>query len=148
RMGRAQVAAHKIESLGLSLTSQPAEHSASEGPAHELSWNRLELIDVMHTYRHDAAGDEFCLGPINLTFYPGELVFIIGGNGSGKTTLAKILMGLYEPERGEVRLDGKPVERENRDSYRQYFSVVFDDFYLFEDLFGLDSNHLNEKGQE
>src|ERR1044071_7273866 len=47
----------------------------------------------------------------------GEIVFLIGGNGSGKTTLAKLLVGLYAPERGEVVLDGCVIGDGERDGY-------------------------------
>jgi putative ATP-binding cassette transporter len=138
--GRAHIAAEKIRSLGLSLSNQPSEAMASgiasALPASSTSWRRLDLIDVMHVYRHEGAVDEFCLGPLTLTFYPGQLIFLIGGNGSGKTTLAKLLMGLYEPKKGEICLDEKAITRDNRDDYRQYFSVVFYDFYLFDQLLG------------
>ncbi len=146
-LGRAQVAAEKIQALGLSLTNHPAE-SAAPASKTETPWRRLELAGVTHAYRHDGGVDEFYLGPLDLCFYPGEMVFVIGGNGSGKTTLAKLLIGLYEPEAGEIRLDGKPVNLENRDEYRQNFSVVFSDFYLFEHLFGLDSENLEAKSGE
>ena len=63
----------------------------------------------------------------------GELVFLVGGNGSGKTTLAKLLVGLYRPESGEIRLDGKPIDSTG-ESYRRLFTVVFADVYLFESL--------------
>jgi putative pyoverdin transport system ATP-binding/permease protein len=139
--GRAHIAAEKIRSLGLSLSHQPSEALSSGGtpafPASSTDWRRLDLVDVMHVYRHEGAADEFCLGPLNLTFYPGQLVFLIGGNGSGKTTLAKLLIGLYEPSKGEICLDDKPITRENRDEYRQHFSVVFYDFYLFDKLLGI-----------
>lgn len=148
RMGRAQVAAAKIDSLGLALTDHPLERVPNELPDAPQQWKSLEIVKVLHTYRHDDSGDDFSLGPLSITFHPGELVFVIGGNGSGKTTLAKILVGLYEPERGEVRLDGNLVDQNNRDDYRQYFSVVFDDFYLFDDLIGIDEQALREKGQE
>jgi putative pyoverdin transport system ATP-binding/permease protein len=64
-------------------------------------------------------------------------VFLVGGNGSGKTTLAKVLAGLYAPESGEIRLNGRTVTASDREAYRQHFSVVFADFYLFERLVGL-----------
>jgi putative ATP-binding cassette transporter len=67
----------------------------------------------------------------------GELVFLTGGNGSGKTTLAKLLMGLYTPELGEIRIDGKPVTDESRDAFRQSFSAVFSDYFLFDSLLGV-----------
>jgi putative ATP-binding cassette transporter len=75
-------------------------------------------------------------------------VFLIGGNGSGKTTLAKIITGLYEPGSGEMRLNGNPVTSESLDYYRNHFSAVFSDFYLFETLLGLDRPGLDARAQE
>jgi putative ATP-binding cassette transporter len=72
-----------------------------------------------------------------MTLVPGELTFLVGGNGSGKTTLAKLLTGLYVPESGEVQLNGQPITDDNRERYRQLFSVVFSDFHLFDSLLGL-----------
>ncbi len=84
---------------------------------------------------------------MNLSFFPGELVFVTGGNGSGKTTMIKLMTGLYAPDTGTILLDGKPITEENRDDYRQLFSVVFYDFFLFEELFGLSTNnHLSKVG--
>ena len=143
---RAYVAAKKIKDLGLSLTADPSENSPQVAD-HVASWRRLDLVGVTQVYRQDG-GEEFQLGPVDLTFRPGELVFLTGGNGSGKTTLAKLLLGLYEPEAGEILLDGKAVTLENRDDYRQYFSAVFYDFYLFEHLLGLDADDVEAKSQE
>jgi putative ATP-binding cassette transporter len=75
-------------------------------------------------------------------------VFLVGGNGSGKTTLAKLLTGLYVPEQGEVLLDGKPVPAAAREGYRQLFSAVFSDFYLFESLLGLEGAGLDARARE
>lgn len=106
------------------------------------------MIDVTHSYRQDGGSVDFELGPINLTFYPGELVFLIGGNGSGKTTFVKLLMGLYEPESGEIRVNNKPVTMDGRDDYRQQFSAVFYDFYLFERLFGIEATKVDAESQK
>jgi len=144
---RGYIAAEKIESLGLSLDSHPPETLTTVAQPCA-SWNTLELVDVVRPYRHDGPVEEFCLGPMNLKFQRGELVFLIGGNGSGKTTLAKLLTGLYEPESGELLFDGVPVTLENRDEFRQNFSVVFYDFYLFEDLFGISNEEAASKGME
>ena len=145
-LSRAYVAAKKIDALGLALDSQPLENSADRTPPSP--WKQLEMAGVVHRYRHDGPVDEFHLGPLNLAFKPGELVFLIGGNGSGKTTLVKLLMGLYEPEKGEILLDGRAVTLDWRDEYRQHFSVVFYDFFLFERLLGIDQPALEAKGAE
>lgn len=147
-LSRAYIAAKKIDALGLALVSQPQESPAALDIASHATWTRLELTGVTHRYRHDGPEDEFLLGPLNLSFEPGELVFLIGGNGSGKTTLAKLLMGLYEPEKGEIRLDGRRVTIDWRDEYRQNFSVVFYDFFLFDRLLGIDNRDLESRGAE
>jgi putative ATP-binding cassette transporter len=102
---------------------------------------------VTHTYRREGGEDSFLLGPVDLTFRPGELVFIAGGNGTGKTTLAKLLVGLYTPECGEVRLNHAPVTDETREGYRQLFSAVFSDYFLFESLLGFDAGGLDERAR-
>ncbi len=103
---------------------------------------------MVHSYHCEAEDSKFVLGPIDLSFQPGELVFLVGGNGSGKSTLAKILTGLYLPEAGEILLDGKPVDHKNRDQYRQLFSAVFADFYLFDSLIGLRGSDLDAKARQ
>jgi putative ATP-binding cassette transporter len=144
--GTALVAAEKVKSLGLSLAEFPEEDVTTTRPASR--WNRLALVDVAHLYKHETQGDNFWLGPLNLVLYPGELVFLIGGNGSGKTTLAKLLVGLYEPEQGELRLDDEVITSANRDFYRQHFSVIFSDFFLFDRLLGLGGAEVEAKGAE
>ncbi|MDF5806426.1 ATP-binding cassette domain-containing protein [Pseudomonas aeruginosa] len=59
---------------------------------------------------------------------------MVGENGCGKTTLIKLLLGLYRPQSGEILLNGEPVSAETRDDYRQLFSTIFADYYLFDDL--------------
>jgi putative ATP-binding cassette transporter len=146
-VGRAGVALQKLETLGLSLAAKSTEALEVEAspPA---SWQRLELKGVTHSYHREAEDDNFILGGLDLTLSPGELVFVVGGNGSGKTTLVKLLTGLYPPESGEILLNGQPVTDENRDSYRQHFSVVFSDFHLFERLLGLETSQLDDKARE
>ncbi|MGH9362503.1 MAG: cyclic peptide export ABC transporter [Thermoanaerobaculia bacterium] len=145
-MVRANVALKKVESLGLSLDEVTREVPA---PSAQLpSWSRLDLVGVTHTFRVEGENSSFTLGPIDLSFRPGELVFIIGGNGSGKTTLAKILTGLYVPESGEIRLNGEPVTDADRDVFRQRFSVVFSDFFLFDSILGLEAPELDARARE
>lgn len=144
---RANVAMKKIDAITESLDEQFVTEAAGDAEV-KPSWNLLELVEVQHTYRRENEEEEFSLGPIDLSLRPGELVFITGGNGSGKTTLAKLLVGLYIPKQGEIRLDGQTITDERRDNYRQLFSVVFSDFYLFENLLGLSAFNIDTKAQD
>jgi putative ATP-binding cassette transporter len=145
-LSRASIALQKIESLGLFLASR-AEVSAVPPPFNS-SWQQLELKAVNYPYQGEQEDRNFILGPINLTLHPGEIVFIVGGNGSGKSTLAKLITGLYIPEVGEIWLDGALISEQNREWYRQHFSVVFSEFYLFESLLGLENTNLDTQAQQ
>lgn len=146
--GRANVALQKIENLGISLAQNSTENCSLDQPEAVAGFQRIELQNVVHSYRHEKDDSHFVLGPINLRFHPGELVFLVGGNGSGKSTLAKIITGLYVPEAGELRLNGEVISDENRDDYRQLFSAIFSDFHLFNNLLGLGSGELDQSAAE
>ncbi|WP_447599375.1 cyclic peptide export ABC transporter [Nitrospira sp. Nam80] len=151
-VGRANVALKKVQDLGLSLAeSNDTESGAKPGAPtkHAIGslrggeWRRLQLASVTHRYYREHEEESFCLGPIDLAVSRGEIVFLIGGNGSGKTSLVLLLLGLYTPESGEIRLDDIPIDETNREQYRQLFSVVFSEFHLFETLLGLSHHDLD-----
>jgi putative ATP-binding cassette transporter len=146
--GRANVALHKVEQLGVSLAEQSTESCSFEQPEKPLPFVRLELSGVLHSYHVEKDDSHFVLGPMDLNFHRGELVFLVGGNGSGKSTLAKLISGLYVPEAGKIWLNGQLVTNENRDEYRQIFSAVFSDFFLFDNLLGLNSPELDDRARD
>lgn len=144
--GRANIALQKIAQLELAATPASAEILAPR-PAAVGAYQSLELRRVTFAYQQKSEDGSFVLGPLDFTLSPGEVVFVVGGNGSGKSTLAKLLTGLYPPDAGEMRLDGQLLTEENREWYRQHFSVVFADFYLFESLLGLVAPDLDTRAQ-
>ena len=107
----------------------------------------IHLEKIRYTFFRDADSKPFTLGPLDLTIQPGEILFLVGGNGSGKTTLAKLLTGLYAPQAGRIYLHGTGVTGENRAAYRQHFSAVFSDFFLFENLDGLVGDNLDRNAR-
>jgi putative ATP-binding cassette transporter len=144
-LSAANVALNRITALGLSLSSS-SEGATDSGVSLSLpqsGWKSVELSAVTHAYDGDEHERGFELGPITTSFAPSEITFITGGNGSGKTTLIKLLCGLYRPQKGEIFVDGIAMSRSNIESYRQLFSVVFYDFFLFKDLLGLSADDLN-----
>jgi len=139
---RARVAVQNIQEFGLTLTASPiAEDQEEIRPG----TGSLKLTNVSYTYWHEDSAEQFTLGPLDLTIEPGELFFITGGNGSGKTTLAKLIVGLYTPETGEISYNGNAITEHNLDSYRQKFSVVFSDYFLFESLIGMEGEQLDAR---
>jgi putative ATP-binding cassette transporter len=145
-LSRAQVALDKIAELGLRLGSEEVAVDTTLASS-KRSFELLELVGVTHRYRREQEPGSFRLGPIDLSFRRGEIVFLVGGNGSGKTTLSKLLLGLYEPEAGVVRMDGRVVDDERRGQLRQLFSVVFADYHVFEALLGLESADVRERAR-
>jgi putative ATP-binding cassette transporter len=131
-LSTARVALERVEQVNAEL---PIEQTVAAPQA--TAFESIVLEGVTHRYFREKENDVFTLGPVNLSFRPGELVYLIGGNGSGKTTLAKMLVGLYTPESGRILLNGKEVDEAQRDAYRQHFSVVFSDFFLFDTLLGI-----------
>lgn len=146
-IGRANVALRNIRSLGIELGGEndlaplPLPGSNGHSP-------KLQFENVTHAYTSEDQNAGFTLGPIDLSIEPGELVFVIGGNGSGKTTLAKVITGLYLPQTGHVRFNGQIVTERNHDTYRENFTGVFSDFYLFENLLGLEHHSIDEQARD
>lgn len=123
---QAGVALDRLRSTGLSLTSAPVQPIA---PIRS-EWQSLVLDEVCYSYETNGE-DRFTLGPLSISIIPGEILFVVGGNGSGKTTLAKLFVGLYKPQRGEIRLDGTVITDDNRTELRSIFSAIFSDSHLF-----------------
>jgi putative ATP-binding cassette transporter len=146
---RANVSLRKVEQLGLALSKHPTDDGApARGQFSSEPFEALELVQVVHHYYREREDDNFILGPIDLTLRPGELVFLIGGNGSGKSTLAKVITGLYPPAGGEIRLNGTVIDDHNRDDYRQCFSAVFSDYFLFDRIVGKGGADADRRARE
>ncbi|GMA49249.1 ABC transporter ATP-binding protein [Alicyclobacillus contaminans] len=86
----------------------------------------LEVINLVKHFPGVKANDG-----VNLTVHAGEVHSILGENGAGKSTLMKLIYGLYQPDSGEIRLDGKPVHFSSpRDAIRAGIGMVHQHFML------------------
>jgi ATP-binding cassette subfamily B protein len=68
---------------------------------------------------------------ISFRIKKGEIVALVGHNGAGKSTLVRLLCRLYDPDKGSVKYDGNDIRHMDPDRYRKQFSVVFQDFMLY-----------------
>lgn len=106
---------------------QKASHSTKRRPA-PARFDTIEVTDVGFAY---PGSDTKALDGVTLTIADGEIVALVGENGSGKTTLAKLLCGLYRPERGSVSWDGVPIDEFDPDSLRRSVAVIFQNFVRY-----------------
>lgn len=88
----------------------------------------IEVRDLSFTY---PGSERPALENISFTINKGETVALVGPNGSGKSTLVKILCRLYDPQKGSVLLDDDDIVHMDPVAYRRLFSVVFQDFMLY-----------------
>ena len=75
--------------------------------------------------------EKVILKNVNLTAAPGSMVAIVGPTGAGKTTLVNLLMRFYDPQSGEISIDGQEIGAVTRSSLRGAFSMVLQDTWLF-----------------
>ncbi|MCP4350261.1 MAG: cyclic peptide export ABC transporter [Desulfobacterales bacterium] len=102
------------------------------------SFNEIRLENTGFSYCDRNGTPLFTVGPVNITIRRGEILFIVGGNGCGKSTLMKLLTGLYYPDSGTITLDDMSINKGTYPAYRELFSTIFSDFYLFDRLYGQD----------
>ncbi|MFJ4653584.1 amino acid ABC transporter ATP-binding protein [Nocardia sp. NPDC088792] len=101
-------------------TPQPA------GPA-----DRPDSASLTGTALHLTLGHNHVLQGVDIHVDAGKTTTVIGPSGSGKSTLLRVLNRLYEPDSGDVLIDGKSVLGENADRLRQRIGMVFQQFNLF-----------------
>lgn len=89
---------------------------------------KIELKDVFYRY---SPSDPLVLNGVNLIVEPGEHIAITGPSGGGKSTLVKLLLGLVEPESGEMLVDGLPLSRFGYRSFHEQVAAVLQEDSLF-----------------
>lgn len=94
-------------------------------PADE-PFETLEFDHVSFSYQEEETIRELCF-----TIKKGESIALVGHNGAGKSTLIKLMLRLYDPTGGVIRLNGVDIRKYNLHSYRKLFAAAFQDVCLF-----------------
>ena len=111
----------------IALAAQDLSFTEAIGAQRELE-GTIELVDVRFRY---APAEPYVLNGVSLKIEAGEHVAVTGPSGGGKSTLVKIVLGLLEPESGEVLIDGVPLKRFGYANYRRQVGAVLQEDHLF-----------------
>ncbi len=94
---------------------------------HPLNKN-IAVENISFTY----PGNNFStINNVSFEINKGEIIALVGANGAGKSTLVRLLCRLYDPDSGVVKIDGDNIKNLYPEEYRKLFSVVFQDFMLY-----------------
>ncbi|MGB3023398.1 MAG: ABC transporter ATP-binding protein [Candidatus Saccharimonadales bacterium] len=109
------------------MAMKPSVADRDHAPALEVSKGIVTYDDVSFGYDK---GDQV-LYNISFEVKPGEKVALVGESGEGKTTITSLLLRLYDPQSGQILIDGTPIQDVRQTSLREKIAVVFQDPALF-----------------
>ena len=93
---------------------------------------REALVELKHIHK-EFPGVKV-LEDISIAFYPGEVHVLLGENGAGKSTIIKIISGIYQPDKGEVLIEGAPGAKNIREAQHRGISVIHQELSVIPDL--------------
>jgi len=102
------------------------EHDASKRPIADID-GHVELRDVWFEYSADVP----VLKGVSIDAPPGRSIALVGPSGSGKSTLISLVAAFHRPTRGEIVVDGKPLDELRLTDYRAHIGIVPQDSFLF-----------------
>ncbi len=97
-----------------------------DGLMPEREFESIEFDHVYFSYK-----DEETIKDLTFTIKKGDIAALVGHNGAGKTTIVKLLLRLYDPTAGTIRLNGVDIREYNLRAYRKMFATAFQDYKLF-----------------
>lgn len=103
-------------------------HYEEEEGSEELQESDLYCIEFCHVSYQYPGTECLALKDINFKMFSDQTFALVGENGSGKSTMIKLLCGIYQPTKGEILVNGKPLNQLSPESRRKLCSAVFQDF--------------------
>jgi ATP-binding cassette subfamily B protein len=122
-----QSAAVSAERIFEILDDTDALETGEELPRIGTMQGRIEFDHVWFSYD----GEHDVLRDVSFTIEPGQKAAFIGATGAGKTTIINLISGFYKPQKGEIRIDGIPLNQWNLGELRENICVVLQEVFLF-----------------
>jgi ATP-binding cassette, subfamily B, multidrug efflux pump len=113
------------------ILDEPQEEK-DEGSAAEVSFIRGNVVFKDVSFSYEKGEDEDTISGLTFSVKEGETVALVGPTGAGKTTVVNLLSRFYRADRGEILIDGIPIEKIRRHSLRSHMGFVLQDSFLFE----------------
>lgn len=109
------------------IIEEPSEISDCDNPIN-ISEERgnVEIENVSFSYE----SDKKLIENLNLNVKKGQRVAIVGPTGCGKTTIINLLMRFYDPDKGEIKIEGVPIENMTRENLRKGYGMVLQETWL------------------
>lgn len=120
----------RLAGLGLSAAEQRPAGEAEPRPEEKAGApfeHAIEFRKVWFRYKEE----EWVLKDVSFTIPKGKCLALVGPSGSGKTTTVSLLCRFYEPTRGEILVDGRPLRELDLEAWRRKIGLVLQDVYLF-----------------
>ena len=95
------------------------------------SFEELHIDAVCFSYAKEPADDDHILRDLTLTVHRGETVAIVGATGAGKSTLCDLIFRLYRPHKGDIYINGVPLNRIHSESHKKMFSLCSQESIIF-----------------
>jgi ATP-binding cassette subfamily B protein len=112
------------------LAHQPRIVSPPVGLSPEATGLTIEFRHVSFAYPgREAQGQALC--EVSFTIHPGETVALVGQNGAGKTTIVKLLTRLYDPDAGQILVNGRDIKAYDLEALRAQMGVIFQDYVTY-----------------
>lgn len=114
----------------IDVLNQKSEIENSNQPTFSDKIN-INTIDICHLYFQYPGSDGNVLKDINMHLKKGQRVALVGYNGAGKSTLIKMLLRLYDPQAGEIKINGEDIRSYEVSSIREKIGVVFQNYHCY-----------------
>ena len=118
-----------IENMFSLLKREPAIKDKPGAGELQVSQGKIEFRNVCFSYQSERP----IIQNLSFTVEPGQKLAIVGASGAGKSTLARLLFRFYDPDSGDILIDGQPIHSVTQLSVRKVIGVVPQDTVLFND---------------